>query len=420
MNSGSPSFFPSNSSASESRRISQLLRQESTGGILLVVAAALGLIAANSGLSPFYTDLRDAQWGIPALHLELTTGQWVADGLLAVFFFLIGLELKREFVAGDLRQPRTALVPIVAALGGVIVPAVLFLAVAGADPLTRSGWAIPVATDIAFALAVLAIIGSHLPSALRVFLLTLAVVDDLIGIVLIAILSAKDVQWWALAAAIIPLALYAFLTHRWRERFVRHASLTWLALLPLGIVTWYFVHEAGIHATIAGVALGLAVPVLGRTGTPDDGLASSLEHHLRPLSAGVIVPVFAFFAAGVSVGGDLGELTASPVFVAIVIALVVGKPLGIVSTTWLLTRTRFAQLDPSYRWVDLWGLGALAGIGFTVSLLIASISFDGTSLEARSSTLAVLIASIVAAVLAAAILAPRNRRYRALGLETLE
>lgn len=395
-------------------RLGDRLRGDATGGLLLVAAALAALVLANSPASAGYHALAATEWGWPEWHLQLTLEQWVSDGLLAVFFFLIGLELKREFSVGALRDARTAIVPIVAALGGVVLPAGIFLAVAAGDPGARPGWAIPVATDIAFAIAILALVGPRLPRALRLFLLTLAVVDDLIGIALIALLSAKAVDLVALGIAGILLCLFGLLAHLARHRLERRPAWALLILLPIALACWVAVHASGIHATIAGVALGLVVPVLSEHQDERHGLAHQFEHALRPLSAGIVVPAFAFFAAGVSVGGvdGLGDLVGQRVFWAIVLALVLGKPLGILAATWLLTRLSSARLDRTVRWRDLAGVGALAGIGFTVSLLIASISFGPASTLDRASIFAVLVGSLVSALVAVALLAPRNRSYR--------
>lgn len=402
--------FPAAATHSDDRALASWLRNDRVGGVLLVLGAALGLLWANSPWAASFIAVRDWQIGPAAWHLNLSVNDWVADGLLAVFFFLIGLELKRELVAGELRNPRTALVPVVAAVGGVIAPALIFWVVTAADPVGRTGWAIPVATDIAFALAVLAIIGSRLPSALRLFLLTLAVVDDLIGIVLIAFLSAGAIHLDALLWSLLPLAVVAVLGYGLQPLMLRHLGWAWL-LAPVAIAVWLFVHEAGIHPTIAGVLVAFAIPARSRDGA--DGLGPALEHAIRPVSAAIVVPVFALFASGVALGGENGieVLAAQPVFWGVIAGLVLGKPIGIMVTSWLLTRARFASLDPSLRWLDVLGMSALAGIGFTVSLLIASISFDPASVAGRAATIAVLIASLLAAGLASAILLPRNRWY---------
>ncbi|HSK33768.1 MAG TPA: Na+/H+ antiporter NhaA, partial [Propionicimonas sp.] len=304
-------------------RVQQILRSESVGGILLLVAAAAAMLAANFA-PDFYFGLRDTHLGgdVLGLHLDLSIGHWAADGLLAVFFFLVGLELKREFITGDLRDPQTALVPVVAAIGGVAIPALIFFACTFADAEARAGWAIPAATDIAFALAVLAVIGSHLPAALRTFLLTLAVADDLIAITIIAFFYTRDLQPILLLAALVPIALFAVVSYRFQRFLSHHAWAPWLLLVPLFAVAWALTYASGVHATVAGVLLALGVPV--RTVPTDDashGLAETLEHRIRPFSAGVAVPVFAFFSAGVAIGGLDGftAAVASPIGLGVIL-----------------------------------------------------------------------------------------------------
>lgn len=405
-------------SYAEALRIGEILRKETVGGALLVIAAVIALIWANSPASDSYFALRDFKIGYEPWHLELSLGAWAADGLLAIFFFLVGLELKREFVAGDLRQLSKSVVPVTAAAGGVLVPALIYAAVNISSPETLRGWAIPTATDIAFAVAVLAIIGSHLPSALRIFLLTLAVVDDLIAISIIAIFYSSDIQPVPLLLALLPLGIYLLLAQKFRRFFGTHLAAAWFILLPFGIVTWALVHASGIHATVAGVLLGFAVPVLRSqaSGGPDagPGLAEIFEHRFRPISAGIAVPVFAFFSAGVAVGGGEGLVTAftDPVALGIILALVLGKPIGILGTTWLLTKTTKAQLDRSFKWIDVFGVSLLAGIGFTVSLLVAELSFGHGSIHDDHAKVGILSASLLAALLATVVLRSRNRHYR--------
>ncbi|MDQ0613953.1 NhaA family Na+:H+ antiporter [Microbacterium sp. W4I4] len=411
--------FPS-ASRIESRRIGEILRKETVGGILLVALAAIALLWANSPWAEAYFALRDFEIGYEPWHLRLSLGAWAADGLLAIFFFLVGLELKREFVAGDLRKFSTAVVPIVAAVGGVIVPAVIYLAVVAGSAEESHGWAIPTATDIAFAVAVLALIGSHLPSALRIFLLTLAVVDDLIAIGIIAVFYTETIKLLPLVLAFLAIAVYGMIAQRYRDFFHLRPTAAWLILLPIGVGAWALVHASGIHATIAGVLLGFTIPVLHkRSGHGTDaapGLAEVFEHRFRPLSTGFAVPVFAFFSAGVALGGGEGFASAfaDPVVVGIVIALVIGKPLGITAATWIITRLRRINLDPSLRWIDMIGVGLLAGIGFTVSLLVAELSFAVTSEHHDHAKVAILIASVIAAGGASVLLGARNRRYRRL------
>ncbi len=408
----------SRGSYAEALRIGEILRKETVGGALLVIAAVVALVWANSPASVSYFALRDFKVGYEPWHLELSLGAWAADGLLAIFFFLVGLELKREFVAGDLRQISKSIVPVAAAVGGVAVPAVIYAVVNLASPETLRGWAIPTATDIAFAVAVLAIVGSHLPSALRIFLLTLAVVDDLIAITIIAFFYSSDIQVVPLLLALIPLAIYAFLAQKFRRFFGLHAAAAWLVLLPLGAVTWALVHASGIHATVAGVLLGFAIPVIRSqaSGGPEagPGLAEIFEHRFRPISAGVAVPIFAFFSAGVAVGGwaGLGSALTDPVALGIILGLVLGKPIGILATTWILTKATRATLDSSFKWIDVFGVALLAGIGFTVSLLVAELSFGNGSLHDDHAKVGILAASLIAALLATAVLRTRNRQYR--------
>ncbi|MHA7180676.1 Na+/H+ antiporter NhaA [Arthrobacter sp. MDB2-24] len=410
------------SSYPEYLRITEILRKETVGGILLLIASAIAIAWANSPLADSYFAVRDFEFGYEPWHLDLSVGTWASDGLLAVFFFLTGLELKREFVAGDLRRISRAIVPVAAAFGGVVVPALIYVLVNLSSPDTLRGWAIPTATDIAFALAVLAVISSHLPGALRIFLLTLAVVDDLIAIAIIAFFYSEDVRPAFLLAMLLPLGLFALLAQAKPRFFGTTVHGPWLILLPLGIATWAIMHASGVHATVAGVLLGFCVPVLRRApdGKPvaprpdQPGLAEVLEHRFRPLSTGFAVPVFAFFAAGVAIGGAEGFVSAltDPVLIGIVLGLVLGKPLGILATTFLVTKTTRAHLDPDLSWWDLLGVGILAGVGFTVSLLVNDLSFGTGSEHDDHAKVAILTASLTAALLSSVILRLRNRRYR--------
>lgn len=414
----------------EWRRIQEVLRTESVGGILLLVATVFAVVLANSPLSDTYFAVRDFHLGgqFGPLDLDLSIGHWAADGLLAVFFFMAGLELKREFVAGDLRDPRRALLPIMAAFCGAAVPALFYVIVAQSGGVAAlKGWAIPTATDIAFALAVLAVIGSHLPSALRTFLLTLAIVDDLIAIVVIAFFYTSELRPAFLLAFLVPVVLYAVVARRAERWLRRHPWGVWIVLLPIGAAAWALLLNSGVHATIAGVVLGFTVPVLAiddvvlaadeKLGhaAAQHGPAHQFERLIRPLSAGVCVPIFAFFSAGVAIGGLSGLASAvqHPVALGVVIGLVVGKIVGITGGTFLVTRLRGVSLDPDIAWVDLIGLGALGGIGFTVSLLVAELSFPPGSGNGDVAKIGILIASVGAALLAALILSPRNRHYRA-------
>ena len=411
------------SSWPEVQHVTSALRTETVGGALLLAAAVVAIVWANSPWSEGYAALRAFEFGPESLHLRLSLGQWAADGLLAIFFFVAGLELKREFVVGDLLDPAKAALPVAAAMCGVAVPAVLFVAVAsgladssdtGGDLL--AGWAIPTATDIAFALAVLAVLGTHLPSALRSFLLTLAVVDDLVAITIIALFYTDNLNVRSLLLALIPLALFGFLVQR---RIARG----WL-LIPIAVAAWALVHDSGIHATVAGVLMGMLVPVRPRlrddASKPD--LAQRLEHHVHPLSAGVAVPAFAFFAAGVSFlgggpGGGLAGAFRDPAAIGVVVALVVGKVIGVFGGTWLFARFTRAELDEHLEWSDVFGISLLAGIGFTVSLLIGELAYGPGSARDEHVKIAVLVGSLVAAALAAVVLRRRNQTYHQIELD---
>jgi Na+:H+ antiporter, NhaA family len=401
----------SRGSRPETSRIAAVLRKETVGGVLLLLGTLAALVWANSPWAPVYAAVRDARIGPQGLQLHLSLGNWAADGLLAIFFFVAGLELKREFVAGDLRDPRRAALPVAAAVGGMAVPAVIYVLVnLGTGDGALRGWAVPTATDIAFALAVLAVISTHLPSGLRTFLLTLAVVDDLLAISIIAVFYTSALSVPPLLLALLPLALFGLLV----QRRIR----SWWLLLPLALLTWGLVHASGVHATVAGVLLAFTVPVVRSEGAggPDagPGLAEHFEHRFRPLSAGVAVPVFAFFAAGVTVGGlsGLADSLADPVALGIVAGLVLGKAIGITAATWLVSRFTRAELDSDLSWWDVVGLALLGGIGFTVSLLIGELAFGAGSLRDEHVKVGVLVGTLTAALLATLLLRIRNRRYR--------
>jgi NhaA family Na+:H+ antiporter len=401
------------------RGIHQTLGKDTVGGALLLAATVLALVLANTGAAGFYNSLRDFAFGPESLHLNLSVGAWAADGLLAIFFFVVGLELKEEFVAGKLRNIRTAIVPIAAAVGGVIVPAVIYVIVnLNSGGAALQGWAIPAATDIAFAVAVIAVVGRHLPPALRTFLLTLAVVDDLLAISIIAVFYTDEIDFLFLGLAVIPLAAFAITV----QRGVR----AWWILIPLGVITWALVHASGIHATVAGVLLGFMVPVFAtkRARVPAgtdaagrqlyDGLAAHFADRWSVVSTAVAVPLFAFFSAGVTVGGLAGltESFRDTIALGIVAGLVIGKVVGITATTFLVTRLPGLRIDPSITWVDMIGMAFVAGIGFTVSLLVGELSFGTGSESDDHVKVGVLAGSLVAAAIGGSILAVRDRHYR--------
>ena len=387
----------------EQKFIAEALREETLGGALLLLATAVAVAWASSPWSSAYQDLREVVVGPSALNLDLDLQTWAGDGLLAIFFFVAGLELKRELVVGQLRKPSEAVLPMVAAISGMVVPAGVYLALAANDPEALRGWAVPIATDIAFALAVLAVLGSSLPTALRAFLLTLAIVDDLGAILVIAVGFTDDLDLVFVGLSAGLLAVYALLQ--------RLRITPWWLAVPLALVLWGLVHESGVHATIAGVALGLVTRV-----RPDPGEETSpaehLEHLVRPVSAGVAVPLFALLAAGVSVTPSaLGDASRDMAAVAVVAALVLGKFAGVLGGTWLVARLTRAELSPDLRWGDIAAVAFLSGIGFTVSLLIADLAFAGDE-RLDNVKVAVLGASVLSAALAGVVLRVRTRRYR--------
>ncbi|MFC9819734.1 Na+/H+ antiporter NhaA [Streptomyces erythrochromogenes] len=389
----------------ERQAIASALRTETVGGLVLLAAAVIALVWANTPWSGAYEAIRDFHFGIPALGLDLSVGHWTADGLLAIFFLVAGIELKRELVVGELRTPATAALPVIAAVCGMAVPAALYAATAWAGGGSLDGWAVPMATDIAFALAVLAVISTHLPAALRAFLLTLAVVDDLGAILIIAIFFTSDLNLWALGGAFAGLAVF-YLLQRYRIR-------GWWWYVPLGIAIWALMYNGGVHATVAGVAMGLILRTTRDKGE-EASPASRVSHVMHPVSAGVAVPLFALFAAGVSISGPaLAAVFTSPEPLGVVIGLVVGKVLGIFVGTYLAARFTKAELNPDLAWADVLGLSVLAGIGFTVALLIGELAFPGAAVGEHVKA-AVLIASGLAALLAAVLLRRRNTLYRRL------
>jgi Na+:H+ antiporter, NhaA family len=374
----------------EASFLGDLFRREAVGGAIALVAAVVGVVWANSAWAASYFELRHVEIG--PLDLE----HWAADGALTLFFFVAGLELKRELVIGSLRRPADAAVPVAAAVCGVAVPAALYLAI-NANGGHPEGWAVPAATDIAFALAVLAVVGSNLPTALRAFLLTLAVVDDLIVIVIIAVFFTDSLDFLWLVVALAAMVAWTLLQ--------RARVSTPLVYVPLALIAWWAVHECGVHATIAGVALGLLTRVRHDPGE-DTSPAEHLEHVLSPVSAALAVPFFALMSAGVVLTGG-SELVGDPVFVGVVVGLVVGKPVGVFAGGWLVARFTRAELDPSIGWRDVVGVAVLAGIGFTVSLLVSDLSFDGPQRDAAKT--AVLAGSVISAVLGALVLGHRDR-----------
>ncbi|MFI7408687.1 Na+/H+ antiporter NhaA [Streptomyces sp. NPDC049627] len=385
--------------------VADALRTETVGGVLLLVAAITALIWANVPvLHDSYETVSHFHLGPEALGLNLSIEHWAADGLLAVFFFVAGIELKRELVAGDLKDPKAAVLPVVAALCGMAVPALVYTLTNITGGGSLEGWAVPTATDIAFALAVLAVIGTSLPSALRAFLLTLAVVDDLFAILIIAVFFTHKIDFAALGGAVVGLGVFWLL--------LRKGVRGWYVYIPLALVIWGLMYNSGVHATIAGVAMGLMLRCTRREGEAHSP-GEHIEHLVRPLSAGLAVPLFALFSAGVEIsGGALGDVFTQPETLGVVLGLVVGKTLGIFGGTWLTARFTRASLSDDLAWADVFAVATLAGIGFTVSLLIGELAFEGDAALTDEVKASVLMGSLTAAILATVLLKIRNAKYR--------
>jgi Na+:H+ antiporter, NhaA family len=390
--------------ARELRVLADSLRAETVGGALLLAATVLALILANTPARHAYHTLQHFRLGPSALGLHLDLETWAADGLLAIFFFVAGLELKRELVAGEMRRLSAALVPVMAAIGGMVIPALVYLAINAGHPTAR-GWAIPCATDIAFALAVLAVTGRFLPAALRAFLLTLAVVDDIGAIIVIALAYTSTIRLLPLGGAAALLVVF-WLLQRYRITF-------WWLTVPLAVVIWALVHGSGVHATVAGVALGLLIPVT--VAGADESPAEHLEHLVRPVSAGFAVPAFALLAAGLTISaGTLADVFTGRGGLGVLIGLVAGKTIGVLAGAYLTARFTRARLSPELSWADVSAVAVLSGVGFTVSLLISDLAFGDSSERATVAKTAVVIASLLASLLAYTLLAMRNSHYRQL------
>lgn len=399
------SIFLGRMSLPERNYLAEALRTETVGGILLLAAAVAALIWANT-LGASYEAVRNFHLGPSAVGLDLSVQHWAGNGLLAIFFFVAGIELKRELVAGELRDRRAAALPVIAAICGMVTPAVVYFAVSSLGGGSLQGWAVPTATDIAFALAVLAVIGTSLPAALRAFLLTLAVVDDLFAILIIAVFFTSTINFVALGLSVAGLALFYLL--------LRKGVRGWYVYVPLALVIWALMENSGVHATIAGVAMGLMLRCTRREGEAHSP-GEHIEHLVRPLSAGFAVPLFALFSAGVSLsGGAVHDVFTRPETLGVVLGLVVGKTFGIFGGTWCTARFTKAQLNPDLKWPDVFAVASLAGIGFTVSLLIGELAFSKNPVLTDEIKASVLIGSLLAAVFAGILLKVRNTKYKKL------
>lgn len=363
------------------------------GGFLLLICVLASLIIANSPLATDLQNILDSKWGYESsfIHLNYSTAMWINDGLMAIFFLLVGLEIKREIVEGELSSPKKAIVPIVAAFGGAIVPALIYTFL-NSESSTHSGWGIPMATDIAFALAVISLLDKRIPISLKIFLAALAIVDDLIAILVIAIFYSSGIDFTYLMYAGIGLIALIVM-----NRFNVHNPIWYL--IP-GVFIWYFIHHSGIHATIAGVLVAMTLPT---NDTDKESPLERLEHILlKPVNL-FILPIFAFANTNISINSEMAHGLTSSLGLGIGLGLLIGKPVGIIISTYLCSKLKIGQLPDGSRFIHLLGVGCLAGIGFTMSIFISNLSFtDPIFIE--EAKLSVLITSVIAGIIGYSIL----------------
>ncbi len=374
--------------------IQNFLKLESASGILLMIAAVLAMIIANSPLSYLYESLLDipVEIRIGALHIAKPLILWINDGLMAVFFFLIGLELKRELMEGALSNPKNLVLPTFAAVGGMLVPAIIYASINWNDPVAVKGWAIPAATDIAFALGILAFFGKRVPIALKVFLVSLAIMDDMGAIIIIAIFYTSDLSTSSLIIAAVAIIVLSFLNHYKMKHLPPY--------LLVGLVLWVAVLKSGVHATLAGVLLAFFIP-LKTTSNNEQSLAKSLEHDLHGTVSFVIIPIFAFANAGVSLNGLSLSSILEPVPLGIILGLFFGKQIGVMLFSFIAIKLKVASLPENVNWKQLYGVSFLCGIGFTMSLFIGSLAFEqsGTEEIFLNDRLGILIGSTISAII---------------------
>jgi NhaA family Na+:H+ antiporter len=379
-------------------QLKEFLRLESAGGILLVIAMMLAMIVVNTDLWPLYK-------GLLAIPLEIRIGEfeiakpllmWINDGLMAIFFFLIGLEVKREVLEGELSDPAQIMLPAVAAVGGVVVPALVFTWFNYGDESAMKGWAIPTATDIAFALGILSLLGKRVPPSLKLFLLTLAIIDDLVAILIIAIFYSVDIS--TLSLVIASIAYAALVLQNWR------GVMRLTSYLVFGLIMWAAVLKSGVHATIAGVLLAFTIPLKHPEGIEFSPLRN-LEHDLHPTVAFIILPLFAFANTGIPLAGMNLEALLAPEPFGIAMGLFLGKQLGVFSFSWVAVKTGLARLPKGVGWLEIYGLSILTGIGFTMSLFISSLAFEEGSTNLNADRLGILAGSFASAAVGYIVLA---------------
>lgn len=386
------------------KSISDFLRLEASSGILLLVAAVLAMLVVNSPAKELYDALLETpvEIRIGSFQIAKSLLHWINDGLMAIFFFLIGLEVKREVLDGELSEPARVVLPIIAAIGGMAVPAIIYSVINWGDPAAMKGWAIPSATDIAFSLAVLALLGSRIPNTLKLFLMTLAIVDDLGAIIIIAIFYTSNLSVYSLLVALIAmLALYAL---------NRKGVLSLTPYILIGIVLWAAVLKSGVHATLAGVITAFFIPFRKLPGESKTQI-ELMEEDLHPAVVYGILPLFAFANTGISFAGMSLDSLLHPVPVGIAAALFLGNQIGVFGLSWIAIKSGISKLPQGVSWLQLYGVACLCGIGFTMSLFISSLAFEQTSSElVVDDRLGILIGSIASASLGYFILRLRSRQ----------
>ncbi len=385
------------------QRIEKLFHHEAAGGVVLMLATVAAFIVANSEWAHVYSATlhHDFEVLFNGAGLSKSLIHWINDGLMAVFFFLVGLELKREMLEGRLKTPSNVILPGLAAVGGMAAPALVYLLFNGSDPVNARGWAIPAATDIAFAVGVVALLGSRVPSGLKIFLLTLAILDDMGAILVIALFYTAELKVNYLLLALIPMALMLLRNLRGHHRMA--------PTLLLGVVLWVLVLKSGVHATLAGVVTAFFIPLKDKYGKSP---LHSLEHGLHPYVMFLIVPVFAFANAGVNLSGmGIGDLF-QPLPLGIALGLIIGKQLGVFGVTFVMVKAGIARLPENTNWLQVYGIASLAGIGFTMSLFIGSLSFDSEE-QMNLVRMGVLAGSLVSAALGYTVLRIASKPQKA-------
>jgi NhaA family Na+:H+ antiporter len=364
---------------------------EAASGLLLLIAAVIALVISNSNLSSFYFDIlnTDILLGTSKIGLDLSVLHWINDVLMAVFFFVVTLEIKREFIQGELSKPKQAFLPIIGAVGGMLVPALIYIFINFGNGYTLSGWAIPSATDIAFSIGVLSLLGSRVPISLKIFLTALAIIDDLGAIIIIAFFYSSDLQYLYLLLMLASFLCLLILNKIGVKKFTPYFFI--------GLLLWFFTHESGIHSTISGVLLACTIP--HRINEKDSSLLLKLEHFLSPYVAFAIMPLFAFANAGVNLEGVTFDTLLLPIPLGILLGLFIGKQVGVFIFSFISVKLKFAEMPNNSNWIKLYAVGILTGIGFTMSLFVGNLAFVDHASDMGGVKIGVLVGSTLSALL---------------------